>query len=100
MWYSARLVFETNSHEDSKEVLREDSIRLINASSIDEAISKANVLGTIEQTEYYNNQNEIVRWRFVQVLDVQDLCEAEISDGMEVYSYLLRKPISSEISGH
>ena len=99
MWYSARLVFETEAHEGSTEVLREDSIRLITANSIDEATSKANVLGKSEQAEYLNHQNEIVRWRFVQVLEVQDLCEAEICDGMEVYSYLLRTPVSEPKPG-
>lgn len=94
MWYSARLVFETDPHEDSKEVLREESIRLIRATSVEEAHAKANALGANEQTEYLNYMNEVVRWRFVEVIEVQDLCEAEIFDGMEVYSYLSWKPVS------
>ena len=38
-----------------------------------------------EQFSYRNVDGELVKWIFVEVLDVYDLGEKEIFDGVEVY---------------
>src|SRR5438045_2480550 len=86
MWYSARLMFESDRADLDGPRLQEVSIRLIEAENEAEAMSKAVALGKREQHEYRNEAGEIVHWRFIEVLEIQDLCEAEVYDGMEVYS--------------
>jgi hypothetical protein len=88
MWFGAKLLFEsTIPHEDGR-ILQEESIRLIEANDELEAKSKANMLGKSEQHEYENADGETVRWRFVFVLEIQDLCEKSLFDGMEVFSLI------------
>src|SRR5690606_37215183 len=91
-WFSARLLFESEVHDDQKtEPLCEESIRLVDAQDEAEARHKAEQIGREEQHEYRNEAGVTVRWKCAKVLEVQDLCESRISDGMEVYSRLFRK---------
>jgi Domain of unknown function (DUF4288) len=96
MWYSAKLLFETEQMPDDNRVLQEESIRLIQADDEQEAASKAKLIGTAEQHEYTNSIGELVTWRFVSVVEVQDLCEDHLSDGIEVFSSLKWKNLSSK----
>lgn len=93
MWYGAKLIFVSTieGHSANEAALREASIRLIEADSQQEALSKAITLGQASEISYLNDRGETVSWRYVEVADVQDLCEAEVTDGMEVYSTLDRK---------
>jgi hypothetical protein len=87
MWFAAKLLFESSVPDDGR-VLQEESIRLIQAADEAQAQSKACLLGPSEEHEYLNEHGETVRWRFVSVLEVQDLCEENVCDGMEVFSTL------------
>jgi len=88
MWFAAKLLFETDAPHDDGRVLQEESIRLIQANDESQAHSKATHLGISEQHQYPNDQGEIVAWRFVSILEIQDLCEDNLFDGMEVFSTL------------
>ena len=88
MWYGVKLLFESSIPHEDHRILQEESIRLIEANDESEARSKANILGTSEQHEYENPYGETVRWRFVSILEIQDLCEATVFDGMEVFSFM------------
>ena len=90
-WFAVRLLFR--SRIDGKEIespLCEESIRLVQASNEDEALSRAATLGQAEEHEYTNEAGETVSWKFDAVLEVQDLCESELREGMEVFSRLFR----------
>ena len=86
MWYAAKLLFESNRPDDEGRILQEESIRLIQAGDEAEANSKASSLGISEQHHYSNYAGEDVAWQFISVLEIQDLSEASIFDGIEVFS--------------
>jgi hypothetical protein len=86
MWFAAKLLFESSIRHDDGRMLQEESIRLIQANDEAEARSKAASLGVAEQHNYPNACGENVNWQFVSILELQDLCEANLVDGMEVFS--------------
>jgi len=91
-WYSVRFLFESKV-SDSKEAdpLCEQSIRIFSAKSEEEVLEKANRFGAGEEHGYLNENGDKVEWAFVRILEIQDLCESEIVDGLEVFSRLYRK---------
>jgi len=88
MWSGAKLLFESSIRDEDNRVLQEESIRVIEANDESEAKGKAITLGNSEQHDYGNVYGETVKWRFVSVLEIQDLCEASLFDGMEVFSQM------------
>lgn len=88
MWFAAKLLFESSVPDEEGRLLQEESIRLIQAVDEAEARSKASRVGSSEQHEYLNHLGETVAWHFVSVLEVQDLGEDNLTDGMEVFSTL------------
>jgi hypothetical protein len=88
MWFAAKLLFESTVPDEDGRLLQEESIRLIQASDEADARSRACQLGNSEQHQYPNHLGETVAWQFVSVLEIQDLCEESLSDGMEVFSTL------------
>jgi len=92
MWFSAKLLFQSNVDDGQNlSPLYEESIRLIEADTEDEARSKSEQLGKNEEHDYKNESGHTVKWNFVEVMEIQDLCESNIYDGMEVFSTLQRK---------
>jgi hypothetical protein len=91
-WYSAKLLFEADvASEGSDDLLCEESIRLVEADDDDDAQRRATEIGVQSQHEYLNEEGQTVRWRFRGVLEIQDLCEAKITHGVEVFSKMFRK---------
>ena len=89
-WYSARILYETEIAGKPDDGIREESIRVLLAGSQDEALSKAKKIGRENEVSYNNDAGENVTWRFRRVLEVQDLCEETLYDGVEVFSTLAR----------
>ena len=90
-WYSARIRYETEiAGKPDAGGIREESIRVLLADSRHEALSKARKLGRENEITYKNDAGEDVTWRFRRVLEVQDLCEEILYDGVEVFSTLSR----------
>jgi len=86
-WFSAKLVFVARVIDGTdEEPLREESIRILRAENEMQARKRAAQLGALDEHEYLNEQGETVEWRFLNVDEVQDLCEETITDGMEVFS--------------
>ncbi len=78
-WYLARLLFESNvSDQQSEETLCEESMRLVYATDEENAHEKALELGKVSQHNYKNSNGDMVNWRFVDVLEVYDMCENEL----------------------
>ncbi len=92
MWYSAKLLFESEVM-DNVEVspLCEESIVLIEADNESEATEKAQQIGLKAEHSYANVEGVRVTWHFKRVLELQDLCEESIYSGVEVFSRLFRK---------
>ena len=91
-WYAARLVFEAEiDGQPSEDPLCEESIRLLEAPDLAAAEGKAVLVGKESEHAYENEYKQVVRWRFRGVIELQDLCESQLSDGMEVFSKIFRK---------
>lgn len=91
-WYSAKLLFEAEVEGDeSDDRLCEESIRILLADDDRHAQERASEIGAKAEHQYLNDEGRVVRWRFKEVLDIQDICEPEVTDGMEVFSQMLRK---------
>jgi hypothetical protein len=90
MWFAAKLLFEDKiigpaSRHAAHDPLQHESIRLIHAEAKAGAMLKARRLGQGFKLEYLNSDGESVKWRFIEVLDLQKLHADEIHDGTEVY---------------
>ena len=72
-----------------------ETIHLIQAENEAKALLKATDLGHSEEHNYPNEHGENVKWSFVCILEIQDLCEDNIFDGMEVFSTLKWSPSNS-----
>jgi Domain of unknown function (DUF4288) len=91
-WYSARLLYESDV-DDHRDIapLCEESIIVLRAGGEEEAKAEAARLGAARQHRYTNPDGDRVSWRFVRVVELQDLCESELLHGTEVYSHLFRE---------
>lgn len=88
-WFSAALSFECSIEGDpDADRLSDLSIRVVRAASEEEALHKAEAFGQESAHSYRNADNEKVVWSFVEVLEVQELFDSELTDGVEVYSRL------------
>jgi hypothetical protein len=97
-WYAARVRFESTVGDGpNPRPLYEESIRIILGESIEDATARAEAIGRAAEHEYPNEAGEVVRWVFASVLEVQDLCESELQDGMEVFSTLFRGDEGQEV---
>jgi hypothetical protein len=91
-WFSAKLLFRSNVADgQTRDALREESTIVVRATSIEEATSKARAFGAGAQHDYLNEDGAVVSWSFVDVLEVQDLCEHTLADGTEVWSRIFRE---------
>lgn len=87
--YFVCLLFESHVNDGCDlPPLTEESIRLVIAPDGNAAREKAESLGRQSEHDYLNEDGARVSWKFVSVVDVQEFCEDEIYDGVEVYSRL------------
>lgn len=91
-WYGAKILFEsTIDGELQTSALCEESIRILLADDDESARERAEDIGRATEHEYKNEAGETVGWRFVTVIEVQELSEAELQSGTEVFSTLFRR---------
>jgi hypothetical protein len=64
--------------------------RLIRAADAESAYDRALELGRQAGHEYRNAAGEQVFWQFVGLRDLREVDDAELSDGTEVYGYMVR----------
>lgn len=90
MWYSANLLFKSVHSTPDEDALWEESIRLIRADTVEDALEKAQILGERERTSYVAKPGDRVTWDFVQVERVFEISDELLSDGSEIFSRFLR----------
>lgn len=88
-WYIAKLVFSINTEAKTCNNQFDENLRLITADSKEEAVLKARVLGLKEEDRFLNNNKQVVKWDFVNVLDVQLI--AGPYDGVELSSKIFEE---------
>jgi hypothetical protein len=93
MWYSVTMLFESSVDDGNDEApLCEESILLFEAKDEESAHNAAVQHAKTVEVNYANLDKKNVAWRFVKVVEVQDLCETQLFSGVEVHSRLFRKP--------
>jgi len=82
-WYISKIVFRIMRSEE-KRAQFDEQLRLIEAESQQEAFEKAQAIGLKEEETFLNEEQKPVRWKFVNVAELQKL--NNITDGMELQS--------------
>ena len=83
-WYLSKLVFQIICGNGDHTAQFDEQLRLIVASTKEEAFFKAQQIGKEEEESFYNSRQQLVRWQFINVCEVYKL--HELINGTEVYS--------------
>jgi len=83
-WYLAKLVYQIICGNGEHTPQFDEQLRLIEAGDETEALEKAIRIGYAEETFFFNNKQELVQWKFVDVSERYLL--QQLIDGAEMYS--------------
>ena len=86
-WYTAKCYYIAahTGNEPPHEPLREYRYLLIRGLDETDAMTKALALAEKRQHSYRNQFGATVRWKLEQVIDVKEIFDFEIKDGLEIY---------------
>ena len=82
-WYITKLIFQIICGDGNHIAQFDEQLRLIEASNEDEAFSKAEALGISETEMFYNQKDQLVQWKFV---NISELYQLSLIDGAELHS--------------
>src|SRR5690242_6968556 len=82
--YLTKIIFQIISGNGNHTPQFDEQLRLILAEDDSEAITKAKRLGEDEQDSFFNDKNQPVKWKFVDVTELYKL--SEMIDGAEIFS--------------
>lgn len=88
-WYLAKMVFRIICGDGNHTAQFDEQLRLIMASSKEEAFHKAQLLGGKEEEIFFNRNQQLVQWQFISVSELYQL--NELVDGAELYSRIEEK---------
>ena len=88
-WYLAKIVFRIICGEGDHVAQFDEQLRLIRASGIREAFTKGQMMGMREEETFFNTEQQLVRWQFINVSELYQL--SELIDGAELYSRIEEK---------
>lgn len=83
-WYLAKMVFRIICGDGNHTAQFDEQLRLIAASSKEEAFHKAQLLGGREEEMFFNRNQQLVQWQYISVSELYQL--NELIDGAELYS--------------
>jgi hypothetical protein len=83
-WYLAKIVFRIICGDGDHTPQFDEQLRLISASSKEEAFKKAQRTGEKEEETFYNRRQQLVQWQFINVIEIYKI--SELIDGAELYS--------------
>lgn len=83
-WYLTKIVFRIICGEGQHTPQFDEQLRLVSAIDESEAFQKATTIGHREQDDFYNHEQQLVQWRFVNVAELYKL--SGLLDGAEMYS--------------
>lgn len=82
-WYLAKIVFQIICGEGKHTPQFDEQLRIIQAIDEEAAFAKAVSIGTSEQDTFYNQKEQLVQWRFV---NVSELYQISLIDEAELHS--------------
>jgi len=83
-WYLSKIVFRIICGDGRHTPQFDEQLRLIAAHNELEAFEKARDIGEREQDGFYNDHEQLVQWKFVDVAEMYKL--GGLLDGAEMYS--------------
>ena len=81
-WYITKIVFNITAENSTNQF--DEQLRLVNATSKEEAFLKARSIGLREEDIFYNDKMKEVKWEFVNVSEIIPV--GKLEDGTELYS--------------
>ena len=84
--YLVKLVYQIICGEGLHTAQFDEQLRFVKAGDEEEALHKACVIGVQEEETFYNNKQQLVRWKFINVAELY--CLTELNDGAEVFSQI------------
>ena len=82
--YIAKIVFQIVSGKGEHKPQFDEQLHLIEAKDEKEALKKSRDKGRSEEDSFPNEKNEIVRWKFIDVVDLVEI--KDMKDGSQIYS--------------
>ena len=83
-WYLAKIVYRIVCGEGRHTAQFDEQLRLIRAEKKEEALLKAQLLGSRGEEMFFNNDQQVVHWQFINISELYKL--TELTDGAELYS--------------
>src|ERR1700748_1967682 len=83
-WYLSKIVFRIICGKGQHTPQFDEQLRLITAKDEKEAFEKALAIGEREQDGFYNHEQQLVQWKFINVAELYLL--SGLLDGAEMYS--------------
>lgn len=83
-WYIAKVVMKITSDKTAHAPQFDEQLRLLQASSAEEAFIKARTIGIGEEETLQGSGNQQVKWEFINVAEIVPV--RTLSDGAEIYS--------------
>jgi hypothetical protein len=83
-WYLAKLVFRIICGDGEHTPQFDEQLRLISASSKEEAFEKGRRTGEKDEETFYNQKQQLVQWQFINISELYRV--SQLIDGAELYS--------------
>src|ERR1700754_3821482 len=83
-WYLTKIVYRIICGQGNHTAQFDEQLRLIEADSSQEAFEKATTLGQKEEDKFFNEEQKLVQWKFINVAELYKL--SGLLDGAELYS--------------
>jgi hypothetical protein len=83
-WYLSKIIFRIICGEGDHTPQFDEQLRLIAARDEEEAYNKAIAIGQREQDAFYNHEQQLVQWKFINVAELYRF--SGLLDGAEMYS--------------
>jgi hypothetical protein len=84
--YVAVLLTEATSEAAGHEPLYAEDFVLLSADNEEEARAKALARGKAQETSYRNENGELISWKLLHVVDVNEVLDTPLHDGADLYS--------------
>ncbi|GEM_PF-5611012 len=99
LWFSGRVLFASSHFKEkdslkfkqSSDVLIEESIILVRSEDEDGAKKELERVAKKHEISYENNEGELVRWCYLGVVEIQELDEEEVGEGVFVFTRMFWK---------
>ncbi len=84
--YLVKLVYQIICGEDPHTAQFDEQLRFVIAADEEEAVHKSRGIGVQEEETFFNNKQQLVQWKFINVVELYAL--DELGDGAEVFSQI------------